>query len=269
MRRQLIIILAILTIKSYGQCGREYPSGFYHNSEFINPQGDTLNRLDLSGLYNGLHLYTRAENNLYNDTISYLIGKYNHGQPVGDWKDHCNDGSFSIGQFEMGGGESSSDSKGGWVTKKQGLYSKVGVWKYYNNKGSLQKTMCYDRAFNNKGWTDQTFEMDSMGKFILTLYKFNSNHTFDSRFKKQVNKVYSKNGIPISANNDGFWKNISYEYNEKGQLSKTTKQKKFFGKARKVTITKEYNDKGQLKYKTKTKCKHGDSPEISTHGWDY
>lgn len=267
MRRQLLIILTLLTIKSYGQCGREYPSGFYHNSEFVNPQGDTLNRLDNSGLYDGLHLYTRAEHNLYNDTISYLIGKYNHGQPIGDWTDHCNDGSYSVGQFQMGSGETSSDGKGGWIEKKQGLYSKVGVWRYYDNKSVLQKTIRYDRDFNRKGWTDQTFEMDSTGKFILTVYKFNSNHTLDSRFKKQVNRIYSKNGIPISADNDGFWKDISYEYNEKGQLSKTTKHKKFFGKARKVTIVKEYNSKGQIKCKTKIKCKHPDSHVIVDYAW--
>lgn len=254
-----------MTIKYYGQCGREYPSGFYHNSDFVSPQGDTLNKLDNSGLYHGLHLYTRAEKNLYNDTISYLLGKYNHGQPIGDWKDHCNDGSFSMGQFEMGGGESSSDGKGGWVTKKQGLYSKVGVWKYYDKKGSLQKTIRYDREFNNKGWTDQIFEKDSTGKFILTLYKFNSNNTLDSRFKKQVTKIYSKYGVPVSADYSGFWKNISYEYNEKGRLIKSTKQKKFFGKTRKLAITKLYNDKGQLK--CKTKCKHSDSQVIVDHAW--
>ncbi len=267
MRIQLIIILTILTIKSYGQCGREYPSGFYHNSEFVNPNGDTLNKLDNSGLYHGLHLYTRAENNLYNDTISYLIGKFNHGQPFGDWIDHCNDGSYSVGHFQMGSGETSSDGKGGWIEKKQGLYAKVGVWKYYDNKGNLQRTMRYDRDFNRKGWTDQTFEMDSAGKFILTVYKFNSNHTLDSWFKKLENRLYSKSGVPISADSEGFWKDISYEYNEKGQLSKTTKQKKFFGKERKVTIVKEYNSKGQIKCITRIKCKHPDSHVMVDYAW--
>lgn len=259
--------MTLLTIKSYGQCGREYPSGFYHNSEFVNSKGDTLNKLDNSGLYNGFHLYTRAENNLYNDTISYLIGKFDHGQPIGDWIDHCNDGSYSVGQFQMGSGETSSDGKGGWIEKKQGLYSKVGVWKYYDNKGILQKTIRYDRNFNRRGWTDETLEMNSTGSFILTEYKFSSNHTLDSRLKKQVSKVYSKNGIPIAADNDGFWKDITYEYDEKGQLSKMTKQKKFFGRARKVTICKEYNSKGQLKCKTKTKCKHPNSNAIVDYSW--
>jgi len=127
--------------------------------------------------------------------------------------------------------------------------------------------MRYDRDFNHKGWTDQTFEMDSTGNFILTVYKFNSNHTLDSRYKKQVNKIYSKNGVPISADTDGFWKNISYQYNKKGQLIIKTKQKKFFGKVRKVTIVKEYNSKGQLKCKTRTKGKHLKSQAIVDYSW--
>lgn len=262
MRQQLIIILTFFILKSYGQCGREYPSGFYHNSKFVNTHGDTLNKLDNLGLYDGLHLYTKSEHKLYNDTISYLIGKFNHGQPIGEWKDHCNDGSYSIGQFKMGSGESSSDGKGGWVEKKQGLYVKVGIWNYFNNKGILEKTMRYDREFNHKGWTDQTFEMDTTGEFILTEYKFNSRHNLDSRFKKRVNKSYSKKGIPISSEYEGFWKDISYEYNEKGQVSKIIKRRKLFGKRLNTIIEKEYNNKGQLK--CKKKCKHPDH-NINVH----
>lgn len=258
-----------MVLKYHGQCGREYPSGFYHNSQFVNTHGDTLNKLDSSGLYAGLHVYTDNENNLYNDTISFTLGQFRHGLPVGEWKDHCKDGTFSMGLYACGGGESSSDEKGGWVTKQQGIYNKIGVWRYYNNKGGLQKTIRYDRVFNSRGWTDQTFEMDSSGNFILTTYKFNSNHTLDSRFKKQVDKLYSKNGIPISADYNSFWKDVSYEYDETGLLIQTTRHKKFLGKSRKVTIVKEYNSIGQLKCKTKTKCKHEDTPEISTHGWDY
>lgn len=262
MRRQLIFILTLLTLKSYGQCGREYPSGFYHNSQFVNSKGDTLNKLDSSGLYHGFHLYTKSEDNLCNDTISYLLGKFHHGKPIGEWIDHCNDNSYSVGQFSMGGGLVSSDGKGGWIEKKHGIYSKVGIWKYYDSKGILQQTMRYDRNFNRRGWTDQMFEMDSTGKFILTEYKFNSRHNLNSRFKNTVNKGYSKQGVPTFTDINGFWKNISYKYDEKGQLVKTTKQKKLFGKIRKVTIVKEYNAKGQLKCKTKTKCKHPDIHKI-------
>jgi hypothetical protein len=251
-----------LTLKSYGQCGREYPSGFYHKSEFVNPSGDTLNKLDNSGLYHGQHLYTKSEDNLYNDTTSYLLGKFHHGQPIGEWIDHCKDNSYSVGQFSMGSGEVSSDGKGGWTEKKHGLYSKVGVWKYYDNKGVLQQTMRYDRNFNHKGWTDQTFKMDSAGKFVLIDYEFLSRHDLKSRFKKQVNKSYSNQGVPIFADIRNFWHNISNEYDENGQLIKTTKQKKLFGKIRKVTLVKEYNSKGQLKCKTKTKCKHPDTHKI-------
>ena len=141
-----------MTIKSYGQCGREYPSGFYHNSKFVNAQGDTLNKLDNSGLYEGLHLYTDNADNLYTDTNSFVIGNFHHGQPVGDWKDHCKDSSFSIGQFSCGGGESSSDGKGGWVTKHQGIYVKIGVWKYYDPYGKLNLVGNYVMGKRDGRW---------------------------------------------------------------------------------------------------------------------
>jgi hypothetical protein len=265
MRRQLLIILTLLTIKSYGQCGREYPSGFYHNSKILNAQGDTLNRLDNSGLYHGLHLYTDNSENIYSDTNSFIIGMFEHGLPVGEWKDHCKDGSFSRGQFSCGGGESSSDGKGGWVTKHQGIYVKIGIWKYFDKDSQIIKTERYDRSIYKNGWADKTFIADSNGNFILV--KFESKYNYSTKRKRETTKIYTDKGVPVSADYESFWKDISYEYDQNGQVSKIIKRKKFFGKTLKTTIEKEYNSKGQLKCKTKTKCKHPDSHIMINHAW--
>lgn len=264
MKQPLIIILILFALKSYGQCGREYPSGFYHNSKFINSQGDTLNKLDNSGLYEGLHLYTNDKNNLYNDTISYTIGEFHHGLPIGDWKDHCEDGTFSVGQYACSG-ETSSDGKGGWITKEQGIYVKVDVWKYFGKDNHLIKTERYDRAIFKNGWEDKTFRADSTGNFILI--KFESKFNYSTKCKKETTKIYTPQGKAVSSDYENFWKDIAYEYNEKGQISKITKRRKFFGKNLKTKIEKEYNAKGQLICKTKTKCKHPAYRRIINESW--
>lgn len=262
VRLQLIIILTLLTIKTYGQCGREYPSGFYHNSKFVNTKGDTLNKLDHSGLYEGLHLYTDNEDNLYNDSNSFVIGNFHHGQPIGDWKDHCKDSSFSIGQYSAGGGESSSDGKGGWVIKNQGIYVKIGVWKYFDKDSHLVKTERYDRLVYKNGWADKTFVADSNGTFILV--KFESKYNYSTKRRKETTKIYTNKGVAVFADFESIRKSIHYEYNNEGLVSKITKRKKLFGKYLKTTIEKEYNSKGQVKCKTKTKCKHVKSAKPHT-----
>src|SRR5690606_10655352 len=112
-------------------------------------------------------------NNLYNDTISYTIGRFSNGLPVGDWTVHCQNGGTSTGQFETGGAEVTSDGKGGWTEKKQGIYAKIGVWKYYDRNNSLIKTLKYERSFNNKGWTNKTYILDKNGNFVLVDDDFN------------------------------------------------------------------------------------------------
>src|SRR5262245_15133336 len=124
MKSQMLIALAIVTTNSFGQCGEEHPNGLYHNSRFVSPMGDTLNRLDSSGFYEGLHVYTDNPGNNFRKSRSFIIGKFHHGIPVGEWKDYCADGTYSIGEFSCGGGESISDGNGGRVTKKQGIYVK-------------------------------------------------------------------------------------------------------------------------------------------------
>lgn len=264
MKQLLIFILTLFTFISHAQCGREYPSGFYHNSKFVNAQGDTLNKLDSSGLYEGLHLYTDNKNNLYDDTISYTIGQFHHGLPIGNWKDHCKDGTYSVGQYSCGG-ELSPDGNGGWITKQEGIYAKVGVWKYFDQEGHLLKTERYDRYSYKNGWEDKTFIEDSNGTFILV--KLESRYNYSTKHRRETTEIFSDKGVAVSADYENFRKNISYEYNKNGQVIKMTKRKKFLGKNRNTTVEKEYNSKGQLTRKTKTKCRHPESHGIIDYAW--
>lgn len=259
MRLQNIIILLLFTEKLFGQhggCGDEYPNGFYHNSQFITAQGDTLNKLNSSKLYEGLHLYTDNSYNLFRDTNSFIIGYFQNGLPIGEWKDHCKDGTYSIGQFRNST-ENTTDEKGNWIKKQQGIYVKIGVWKYFDKNGNLLLTKNYDRKVFKNGWADQTLKADSLGNFILI--KFESKFNYSNWKRKIITKLYTDTGEPLTAEYKSFWKNVSYEYYPNGKVKKETRGKKFLGIYLKTTIEKEYNSKGQVKCKTRTKCKHLDT----------
>lgn len=266
MRLILPILLTLFATPLLAQCGREYPSGFYHISAFVNAHGDTLNQLDANGLYHGLHLMSIPKSTEALDSITYLQGVFEHGVPQGDWIDHCKDGSYSTGPFNRSS-EVSSDGKGGWITKKHGIYDKIGVWKYYSASKVLQKTMRYDRTTSRKGWLDQTFEMDSSRTFVCTEYRFNSKHNRDARLKKQIRKSFTPKGIPISADYDCFWHTKSYEYDESGQLRHWSKQKKRLGKPGRIVLEKQYNAQGQLELKTRTKIVRRDFNRIINESW--
>lgn len=250
VRRQLIMILTLLSIKSSGQCGREYPSGFYHNSKFVTPKGDTLNNLDSSGLYEGLHLYADNANNSFDKTDQYLLGHFHQGLPIGDWTDHCNDGSFSVGQFNCGSEVTSSVGKGGWISKKQGIYDKIGVWKYFDKDSNLIKTMRYDRYRKS----DETYLQNISGNFILIKYEFNDMHNLSSPFKKQVTKEFTDDRKIVSLDFENFWKDISIEYYANGQVKEKFKCRKFIGIKINRSINKSYSQDGKEIKKERGKC---------------
>lgn len=255
MRLGNIIILLLLTEKLFGQCGREYPSGFYHNSQFITAQGDTLNKVNSSELYQGLHLYTDNPDNLFSTTNSFIIGHFDNGLPIGEWTDHCKDGTFSIGHFSIGGGKSFTKKENlAWI--KFGIYVKIGVWKYFDKDSNLILTQCYDRQTFKNGWANKTYKGDSSGNLILI--KYESKFNYSNWNRKEITKLYADNGVPLTAEYESFWKNVSYEYYPNGKVKKETREKKFLGIHLNTTIEKEYNSKGQVKCKTKTKCKHPD-----------
>lgn len=248
------LLFALLVFASHAQCDRKYPSGYYHNGSFVNPQGDTLNRLDANGYYHGLHVYTFTSKNIYNDSTTYILGRFNHGLPVGQWLCHCSDSTFSIGEFGCGGGEQSyhAETKT-WTTKRQGIYNKKGVWKFYGKNKQLIETLCYKDTNTRRGWTNATYRADSAGHFVLIEYEYNNNKTALSRYNKTVSKKFTSKGVPISYDIESFWHEVSYKYTESGRLLKKTKYRKFFGKELRAIITKEYNYLNHLRKKTKTK----------------
>jgi hypothetical protein len=102
----------------------------------------------------------------------------------------------------------------------------MGVWKYFDKDSSLIKTEKYDRQTCKNGWVNKSYRADSVGHFILM--KYESKNNYSTKRRKETTKLYTDKGIPVSADFNNFWKNVSYEYNDKGQLSKFTKRKIFF-----------------------------------------
>lgn len=256
----MIIICILLTVKSYGQCGKGHPSGFYHN-RFVNAQGDTLNKDDSLGYFEGLHVYTDNIHNVFNDTTTYVTGYYQHGQAIGEWTYHCKDGSRSVGQFQCGV-QCTTDETGAWVEKKQGIYAQKGIWKYYDTSGYLFLTERYDDLEYKNKWVKKTFVADSNGTLIL----INSETTYrHSLFKKRITKTYSKTGKLVSVDHRSILKCVSYKYFENGNVREKNKWKTFFGKD--ITIKKEYTYKGKLLTKTKSKENNKCSDPIGYIEW--
>jgi hypothetical protein len=252
MKTHIFIIFTFLTINVFSQCGREYPSGFYHNSKFINSYGDTLNKSDSLGFYMGLHLYSDNPNNIYNDTITYLLGHFKVGVPIGEWLDHCNDGSFSIGNFR-GDGENVLNGKGVLIKKNRGVYVKEGIWKYFNKDSTLIKKVKYERRILKKGWINNTYIADSLDNFILINSESKFNYSNIKRNEKTL--LYTSKGVPISYEINNFWRCIFYEFNSNGTVKMVTKQSKIFGKSRNRKIVKKYNYNGKLQFKNIIKYK--------------
>jgi hypothetical protein len=208
--------------------------------------------LDDKGLYHGLHLYTDNPGNIYTDTNSFLIGYFQHGLPTGEWKDYCKDGSFSIGAFSVGGGITSSDGQGGWVTTKQGIYVKIGLWKYFMSDSSLYKTEYYDRQQYKNGWANTTYLIDTAGNRIMT--KYESKFRYQSILKREITREYTDSGILSSSHHENFWRNVSTEHYENGRVKEKLKCRKILGVKTNRLIYKLYSIDGKLVKRTKGKC---------------
>jgi hypothetical protein len=248
------IILILFCLNTFSQpCGGKFSSGFYHIGEFVNESGDTLNKLNKNGLYQGLHLYTDNENNLYNDLTDYTLGYYDNGVPIGEWKEHCESGIYSVGMYSIGGAEVTSDGNGGWIEKKQGIYAKIGEWKYYNSNDSLIKTEIYERLYNRKGWTEKNY-LKVNGENVLIEFDFNSKHNSKSKYKAQTNIIYRTDKSIKTKSQSNFFKNVTISYYSNGQIKSFFKCKKFLGKKLNKSVSKKFNEDGQLLKKEKDIC---------------
>lgn len=245
------------------QCGRDHPSGFWHVSEFQSPSGTLLNGLDSAGLYHGPHVYGMVKNPIMDDSSVYLFGEYDHGAPVGAWIDHCDNGSWSRGAFNKGGGESSSDGKGGWIAKPHGLYAKVGVWNYYTRDSALVRTERYDRTAGKRGWTDRTYRVNGQGEFVLIESRKKNARPLRSVHNRQVVRSYSADGRLLRESFESFWKDRVTEYHPNGRLKEKHKCVKILGFKLNKSRTKEYDVRGKRIRTVRGQCwtrthSHGD-----------
>ncbi len=237
-------LVALLTIGYSGN------AQWHYGSAFVSANGDTLNKLDKNGFYDGFYLF--SQKNFLNPNVDYLLGNFEHGIPTGMWIDHAKDGSYSIGQYSCGVGFS-PDGKGGWIKKKEGIDQKTGVWQYYDKEGKPARTMRYLRSETHKGKLEQTFQQDSAGKFVRIEYKFESRQKKAGVARKMVYKTYTVRGIPLDLKIESSRKTITCSYYPDGKirLSKVFKQRKFLKRIVTITITKDYHPDGDLKTKTK------------------
>ncbi len=245
---KLTIIMTMTASCAFGQCNAKY-----HFKNVVTEKWDTVNQEDSSGYYQGLHIYSDNERYTLTDTTAYTMGYYENGKPVGLWTNHCKNGTYSIGQYESGI-QVTSDGNGGWTEKRQGIYLRVGEWKYYSADSSINKIETYDRSHNRKGWTNITYLTLENGNKVLIEYDFNSRHNLKSPFKKQVNKKYRKDGTLMEKSIENFFKDISVEYYPNGQVKRIFKCRKILGIEINKSITKLFSEDGKLVEKTKGKC---------------
>lgn len=252
MKGICLTLLALFAYHSYGQFGCEFPPVYYHNSIFTNAKGDTLNGLDSAGLFHGIHLFSDNPHNLYSDTNTYRIGKFENGIPVGDWMDHCGDGSFSMGQFSVRSG-TRSDGQGGWITENLGINAKIGIWKYFDPDGNLANIVKYENNAFKNGWENKTYQADSFGNFVLIKYEYWKR--YHTTLEKRKIETYSITGTLLSSTISSFWSDKSKDYYENGKIQEKKKCVKILGINLNRYINKEYSMDGKLINTLKSKCR--------------
>jgi hypothetical protein len=111
----------------------------------------------------------------------------------------------------------------------QGIYAKVGVWKYYDSKGVITEVKRYDRRKFRHGWCDRTYVADSRGKFILVEFK-SKYHYSDEKKRRETTRIYTSNGLPVSKDYNTPKISIQLLYNKAGKIDSVIKEKKVKGK---------------------------------------
>jgi hypothetical protein len=159
---RLLFLLLLLTSAHYlraqevprgdGAWG-EWAAGFQHSAAFLSPAGDSMNQINAQGWYHGPHVYTRYATPRFSDTTDYILGRFDNGQPVGDWTLHYRDGRYATGPYNA-----RPEGKA-----KQGIFNKIGLWRFYDASGRLLKTLRYHRVPGRLS----TYLLSERGMFVL------------------------------------------------------------------------------------------------------
>lgn len=250
--KYLFLIWTFSAAYAFGQCDNQYPSGLYHKGKFIAANGDTMNNVDSAGLYHGWHVYTDNPNGIFSISNTYILGKFNHGIPVGIWEDHCKDSSMSFGQFDVGDGEFSFLPDGTRVYKKQGIYRKKGKWSYYGADSILKKEEFYSLEEYKNGWEIKIYRRYS-SKFILIHYR--SSFRYNSVFRKEQITTYSDSGLIQTNRIEDIWGVCNMVYYDNGKVNTKYKCRKLLGLRLNRYVLRSYSREGKLIKKEKGKCR--------------
>ncbi len=252
MRALLVPCLYLAMVTAQAQCGREYPSGFWHNTDVVLASGDTINRLDSTGLYHGWHVYSMDRDDRMHDTLSYLFGRFEHGRPVGTWADHCADGSWSEGSFSMGSGEVHVSPTGEKVHKDQGLYNKIGIWRYYDRDNALLRTVRYVHStptHDGTKWTHRIDVLDPKGHWHTTELIRNGPGPYAAPSHKRLERTWTEEGLPIAHDRKRPHGSLRKQYHSDGRLKRSTRCGWSIWHLHFRCVTRTYDGQGKLKEK--------------------
>ncbi len=249
------ILLIVVYHTSSAQCYRAYSvfspaTCIYQNVK--GPGGEVINQRDSTGLYEGLFVYCCKNTCTFGKNESYTMGYYHHGLPIGTWIEHCEDGSFSTGEYE---GSYWAGDKYKRLLLRQGISYKTGVWKFYDADSNLTRTLKFQVHFSLFEVRDMTYEMNDSGQFVLI--ELNRETEDAGPFTCEVEKLYSMNGTLTDKSLENIFRYIEIEYYSNGKIKSKTKCRKFLRRRIKQwSISKTYSEDGKRIDKMKSKCWH-------------
>lgn len=248
----------------FAQCGREYPSGFWHNDTVVTANGDTINLLDSAGYYHGMHVYSDDPDCRMLDTVAYTYGLFEHGRPVDDWVEHCPDGSYWMGPYTWGE-QLIVHPDGRKEQKKQGIYCKVGEWRYYGVDGVLQRTLRYRQKQSKKDeacWERTTEVLDERGKWRTIHYKRNGPGVYNTPTHRSMEASWRDDGTPISIDRKHAHRYSDIDYHPNGRVKEKHRVGWSIWYFHHRSVTRTYNEAGELLNKKVTLRKSPPKPRL-------
>jgi hypothetical protein len=241
----IFILFALRCLPAMAQCESR---AIYHHKDLILPSGDTLNKVDGQGRYQGVHVYAENDSFLLSDTIAYIRGYYNHGSPVGKWLVHCKNGDFATGAYAPLLVCSFA------YEFEQGIDGKTGIWNFYRKDSSLLKTLRFEIVRLTGGLKQKIYYKNEKGDFVLIKYLYYKVHLSDAIHVIRKVKNYSNEGMMLYKESKTFWEEKTKEYDASGHLKHIWKCEKFLGRRTNRFIFKTYSGNGRLTDRSVTKC---------------